>query len=87
MLFIMLAYLMLFAALFNAICLYNAFIMPLTFSNAFCFHSLSWVNDTLFNYFKYYFRIMHIAFNLLVFLILCSHQFFLNERAMCSLDK
>ena len=32
----MLACLMLFAALFSAVCLYNAF-LPLIFANAFCF--------------------------------------------------
>ena len=40
MLYIMLAYLMLFAALSNAVCLYNAFLfifLLLIFSNAFCF--------------------------------------------------
>ena len=42
-LYIMLAYLMLFVALFNAVCLNNAFLsLPLTFANAFCFHGLSW---------------------------------------------
>ena len=34
MLYIMLAYLILFAALSNAVCLYNAFFL---FANAFCF--------------------------------------------------
>ena len=42
MLYIVLAYLMLFAALTNAVCLYNAFF----FANAFCFHALSWFIDT-----------------------------------------
>ena len=50
MLCVMLAYLMLFAALSNAVCLYNAFLfLLLIFANAFCFmlclclltHSLS----------------------------------------------
>ena len=45
LLYIMLAYLMLLASLFNAVCLHNDF-LPLTFSNAFCFHALSWVIDT-----------------------------------------
>ena len=36
MLYVMLAYLVLFAALSNAVCLYNAF-LPLIFANAFCF--------------------------------------------------
>ena len=42
MLYIMLAHLMLFAALSNAVCLYNAYFLPLIFENAFCFHALSW---------------------------------------------
>ena len=46
MLYVMLAYLMLFAALSNAICLYNAFFLLLIFANAFCFHALSWFVDT-----------------------------------------
>ena len=40
MLYIVLAYIMLFAALSNAVCLYNTF-FPLIFADAFCFHSLS----------------------------------------------
>ena len=46
MLYIMLAYFMLFAALSNAACLYNAFFLLLIFVNAFCFHALSWFIDT-----------------------------------------
>ena len=51
MLYIMLAYLMLFAGLSNAVCLYNAssfffFFLPFISANAFCFHSLSWSIDT-----------------------------------------
>ena len=43
MLHIVLAYLMLFAALSNAVCLYNAsFFLPLISANAFYFHALSW---------------------------------------------
>ena len=45
MLYIILAYLILLAALSNAVCLYNVF-LPLTFANAFCFHALSWCIDT-----------------------------------------
>ena len=45
MLYIMLAYLKLFAALSNAVCLHNAFFL-LIFENAFCFHALSWFIDT-----------------------------------------
>ena len=46
MLYIMLAYLMLFAALSNAVCLFNASFLPLISANAFCFHALSWFIDT-----------------------------------------
>ena len=80
--YIMLAYLMLFTALSNAVCLYIAYFLPLTFGNAFCFHALSWVIDTVF---LLLFCAMHSAFNLSVFLILCSHRFY--ESAMCSLEK
>ena len=52
MLYIMLAYLMQFTALFNAVCLYDAF-FPLIFANAFCFQALSWVVDTV-CLFRYY---------------------------------
>ena len=41
MLYIMLAYLMQFAALSNVVCLHNALFMPLILTNAFCFHVLS----------------------------------------------
>ena len=49
MLYVMLAYLMLFAALSNAVCLYNAFFLfflLLVSANAFCFHAMSWFIDT-----------------------------------------
>ena len=46
MLYIVLAYLMLFAALSNAVCLYNASFLPLISTNAFFFHALSWFIDT-----------------------------------------
>ena len=45
LLHVMLAYLMVFAALFNSASLHNAF-LPLTVTNPFCFHALSWVIDT-----------------------------------------
>ena len=41
MLYIVLAYLMLFAVLSNAVCLHNAIFLLLIFANAFCFHALS----------------------------------------------
>ena len=46
LLYIMLAYLMLFTALFNAVRLCNAYFLLLTFVNSFYFHALSWVIDT-----------------------------------------
>ena len=48
MLYIMFAYLMLLAALSNAVCLYNAFFffLLLIFAHAFCFHALSLLIDT-----------------------------------------
>ena len=42
LLYIMLAYLMLLAALSNAVCLHNASFFPFISANAFCFHALSW---------------------------------------------
>ena len=56
MLYIMLAYLMLFAALSNAVCMCNAFFFSflifanasfLIFANASFFHTLSWFIDTV----------------------------------------
>ena len=46
MLCIMLAYLMLFAALSNAVCLYNAYFLPMIYANVSCFSALSWFIDT-----------------------------------------
>ena len=47
MLYIMLAYLMMLAALSSAVCLYTAsFSLPFISTNAFCFHALSWSIDT-----------------------------------------
>ena len=47
MLYVMLAYLMLFAALSNAVCLYNAsFLLLFIFANDFCYHALSRFIDT-----------------------------------------
>ena len=61
MLYIVPAYLMLFAALTSAVCLYNASFLPLIYANAFYFHALS--------LFISFFLIctMHSAFNLFVF--------------------
>ena len=46
MLYIVLAYLMLFAALTNAVCLHNASFFAITSANAFYFHALSLFIDT-----------------------------------------
>ena len=49
MLYIMLAYLMLFAAICNAVWLYNAFFpffLQLIFANALCFLAFSWFIET-----------------------------------------
>ena len=47
MLYIMLAYLMLFAALSNAVCLYDASFFPFISANDFCFQS---INQDLFSF-------------------------------------
>ena len=65
MLYIVLAYLMLFAAITNAVCLNNAFFLSflsLICANAFYFHALS----LLISFFLLI-CIMHSAFNLFVF--------------------
>ena len=46
MLYIVLAYLMLFAALTNAVCLYNAYFFAIDFCKCFFFHALSLFIDT-----------------------------------------
>ena len=62
MLYIVLAYLMLFAAITNAVCLNNASFFSLICANAFYFHALS-----LFISFFLLICIMQSAFNLFVF--------------------
>ena len=68
--------------------------LPLISANAFYFHALSLYIDTQFVYFIFFICIMHSAFNLFVFLILCSNDcccfcfiYFFNERAMSSPEK
>ena len=46
MLYIVLAYLMLFAALSNTVCLHSASFWPMISANAFYFHVLSWFIET-----------------------------------------
>ena len=53
LLYIVLAYLMLFAALSNAVWLYSASFLPMISANAFYFYVLSWFIDTYFVYFMY----------------------------------
>ena len=90
MLYIVLAYLMLFASLTNVVCLNNASsFFSLICANAFYFHALS-----LFISF-FLICIMHSAFNLFVFpncmfasLLLLFFSFFIfYERAMSSPEK
>ena len=80
LLYIMLVYSMLFAALSNAVYLYNDS-KQLIFVNV-----LSWLIDTV-CLFQILFYIMHSAFNLLVYPNSMFTQFFaFYERAMCSLE-
>ena len=65
----MLAYLMLFAALTNAVCLNNAsFFLSLICANAFYFHALSLFSS----FFK--FASCTVLLICLFFLIICSHR-------------
>ena len=89
MLYIVLAYLMLFAALSNAVCLNKASFLPMISANAFYFHVLSWFIDTV-CLFHVLICTMHSAFNLLAFpnSMFTPLLFFLFiERAMCSPEK
>ena len=88
----MLAYSMLFTALFNAACLHTVFLFCLFFAiefciviytSALCFHSLRYSHIACL--FQLLLCIMYSAFSQLVFLILCSHHIY--ERAMCFLAK
>ena len=81
LLYVMLAYSMLFAGLSNAVCLHSAF-FAIDFCKCFLFHTLSWFIDTV-CLFQLRYCIMHSAFNLWIFLILCSRRF-IYKRAMCS---
>ena len=80
----MLAYLMLFAALTNAVCLNNASFLSLICANALYFHALS-----LFISFFLFFCIMHSAFNLFVYpnYMFTLLLLFFYERAMSSPEK
>ena len=88
MLYIVLAYLMLFAALSNAVCLYNASFLPMISANAFYFHVLSWFIDTV-CLFHVLICIVHSAFNLLVFRnsMFTPLLFFYLLKGLCALRR
>ena len=76
MLYVMPAYLMLFTALSNAVCLHNAFcFIAIDFCQCFSFSCLVLGYWHIVCLFQMLFCIMHSAFNLLVFIILCSLRF------------
>ena len=82
----MLAYIKLFAALTNAVCLNNASFLSLICANAFYFHAFVFV------YFIFLFASCTVLLICLFFLIICSHcccffYRFFYERAMSSLEK
>ena len=86
MLNIMLAYLMLFAALINAVSLYNAYLL-LTFSNIFLFSCFVMGYRHIVCLYQILLCIMRCAFNLLVFLILCSHRCCFLMKGLCALQR
>ena len=65
--YIVLAYLMLFAALADAVFCIMLLFLPLISANAFYFHVLSLFIDTQFAYFIFLICVMQSAFNLFVF--------------------
>ena len=90
MLYIVLAYLMLFAALTSAVCLYNASFFAIDFCKCFLFSCFVLV------YFIFLICIMHSAFNLFVFpnsmftsllFFLYFFKYIFYERAMSSPEK
>ena len=70
MLYIMLAYLMLF------VCIMHIYFLPLTFANALCFHALSLGYSHIVSLFKMLFYIICCDFSQLAFLTVCSHTVF-----------
>ena len=70
MLYIVLAYLMLFAALTNAVCLHNASFFAIDFCKCFLFSCFVFV------YFIFLFASCSVRLISLFFLILCSHRCF-----------
>ena len=76
MLYVRLAYLMLLAALSNAVCFYNGFFFIIDFCKCFQFLALSWLIDTV-CLFQESFFITHSTFDLLVFSKSMFTQFFI----------
>ena len=67
MLYIVLAYLVLFAALTNAVCLHNASFFAIYFCKCFLFSCFVFVYWHIVFFFFFFISIMHSAFNLFVF--------------------
>ena len=67
LLYIMLANLMLFAALTNAVCLHNASFLAIDFCKCFLFSCFVFVYRHIVCLFHFFICIMHSAFNLFVF--------------------
>ena len=82
MLYIMPAYLTLLDALSDAVCLHIAYFFAIDFNICFCLHALSWFIDTV-CLFQIIFCIILSAFNLVVFVILCTHRFLM--KGLCAL--
>ena len=74
MLYIVLTYLMLFAALTNAVCLYNASFFAIDFCKCFLFSCFVFVYWHIVCLFHFFISIMHSALICLFFLILCLHR-------------
>ena len=92
LLYIVLAYLMLFAALTNAVCLYNASFFAIDFCKCFLFSCFVFVYLHIVCLFNFLICILHSAFNMFVFpnsmftpLLLFFIIFY--ERAMSSPEK
>ena len=84
MLYVMPAYWMPFTALFNVACLHNTYIFAIKFCKCFLFSCFVFGNWHIVCLLQISFGIMHSAFNLLVFVILCSHSFFKRKGYVIS---
>ena len=71
----MLAYLMLFAALFNGVCLHNAYYIAIDICKYFLFSCFVMGYRLMVYLFQILSRVMRSTFILLIFLISCSHRF------------